>query len=59
MTTKEIVEAVGKDERTVRRWVNRAADKMSGLSDKVSEAERTKKPADYTLEETLAIIEAG
>jgi predicted regulator of amino acid metabolism with ACT domain len=59
MTTKEIAQAVGKDERTVRRWVNRVADKMSGLSDKMSDAERTKKPADYTLEETIAIIEAG
>jgi hypothetical protein len=59
MTTKEIAQAVGKDERTVRRWVNRTAGKMSGLSDKMSDAERTKKPADYTLEETIAIIEAG
>jgi hypothetical protein len=59
MTTKEIAKAVGKDERTVRRWVNQASDKMPGLSDKMSEAERTKKPADYTLEETCLIIEAG
>jgi transposase-like protein len=52
MTTKEIAQAVGKDERTVRRWVNQASDRMS-------EAERTKKPADYTLEETIAVIETG
>jgi predicted regulator of amino acid metabolism with ACT domain len=59
MTTKQIAEAVGKDERTVRRWANRTSDRMSSLSDKMSEAERSKKPADYTLEETCAIIEAG
>jgi transposase-like protein len=59
MTAKEIAGAVGKDERTVRRWINQASDKMSGLSDKMSEAERTKKAADYTLEETCLIIEAG
>jgi hypothetical protein len=59
MTTKQIAESVGKNERSVRRWIVKAADKMSGLSDKMSDAEKTKKSADYTLEETCAIIEAG
>lgn len=36
MTTKEIAEAVGKDERTVQRWAKRASDKMSSVSDKMS-----------------------
>jgi transposase-like protein len=59
MTTKQIAKAVGKDERTIRRWVNQASDRMSSLSDKMSEAERTKKQVDFSQEETLAIIEVG
>jgi hypothetical protein len=58
MTTKEIAEAVGKDERTVQRWIKRAGDKMSSVADKMSAAGHGKS-ADYTLEETIAIIEAG
>ena len=59
MNTKQIAEAVGKDERSVRRWVRKASDKMPGLSDKMSEAESSKKAAEYTLDESCAIIEAG
>lgn len=58
MTTKEIAEAVGKDERSVQRWVRKASDKMSSVSDKMSSSTSTH-PADYDLEETCAIIEAG
>ena len=59
MTTKEIAEAVGKDERTVARWVSRVSDKMPEVSDKVSKAKATSKAADYNLDETCAIIEIG
>jgi len=48
MTVKEIAVAVGKDERTVARWVSRVSDKMSEVSDKVSKAKATSKPADYS-----------
>lgn len=58
MTTKEIAQAVGKDERSVRRWVKKASDKMSVIADKMS-VSSPMKPSDYDLEETLAIIEAG
>jgi len=58
MTTKEIAEAVGKEERTIRRWVARIADKMPVVKDKMS-ASSPMKPADYDLEETCAIIEIG
>jgi hypothetical protein len=56
MTIKEIAAAVGKDERTVQRWVKKAGDKMSDI---MSPATHPTLPADYTREETLAIIEAG
>ena len=58
MTTKEIAEAVGKDERTVRRWIKAVADKMSVVKDKMS-ASSPVNPADYDLDETVAIIEYG
>jgi hypothetical protein len=67
MTTKEIAQAVGKDERTVRRWIE-ATDKMSEDTVKMSVinsirersgSKDSRHPADYTLEETLVIIEAG
>ncbi len=59
MTIKQIAELCRVDERTVQRWVVQASDKMSGLSDKMSEALRTKKPARFTLPETMAIIRAS
>jgi transcriptional regulator with XRE-family HTH domain len=59
MTISQIAELCGVEERTVRRWLKRASDKMSGLSDKMSEAFKTKTPATFTLEETVAIIRAG
>jgi hypothetical protein len=59
MNTREIASAVNKDDRTVARWIMKASDKMSQVKDKVSEAKRTQKPADYNLEETCFIIEQG
>jgi len=59
MTTKEIALAVNKNERSVRRWIKKASDKMSSLMDKMSEGQDAKKYADYTLDETCQIIEIG
>lgn len=62
MTVKEIAEAVGKEERTIQRWVKKSAeiftDNMAAISAKMS-ASSPSKPADYTLEETCTIIETG
>jgi hypothetical protein len=58
MTTKEIAGAVGKDERSVQRWVKSVSDKVSSISDKLSSSSPSK-PADYTLAETCDIIESG
>ena len=58
MNTREIANTTGKDERSVRRWVKKAAVKMSAITVKMSASTSTN-PADYDFEETLAIIEAG
>ena len=60
MTTKEIAEAVGKAEKTVRTWAKKAAAKTAEAAAKLAEAQRSGgKPVDWTLDETIAIIETG
>ena len=59
MTVKEIAQAVGKDPATVSRWIEKVSCKMQEVSCKVQEAKDTKKPADYTLDETIEIIREG
>jgi hypothetical protein len=68
MTTKQIAEAVGKNVSTVNRWVekllmqNADVDAQSADVKSIWEKAGSKdphNPADYTLEETCAIIEAG
>lgn len=59
MTTKGIAEAVGKNPATVARWIERTSRKMQEVAAKVRAARQTQEPADYTLEETLAIIAEG
>jgi len=58
MNTKEIALAVNKTERSVQRWVKKLGDKVSSINDKMS-ASSPMNPADFTLEETIAIIEVG
>jgi hypothetical protein len=58
MTTKDIARAIGKEERTVRNWVKRLAEKSSVVAEKLS-VSSPMKPADYDLEETVSIIEIG
>jgi hypothetical protein len=58
MTVKEIAKATGRDERSVRRWVSLASDKMSVLADKMT-ASSPAHPADFSLQETCFIIEIG
>lgn len=58
MTTKEIAEAVGKEERTVRNWVKRLAEKNTVIAEKLA-ASSPMKPANYDIDETCAIIEQG
>jgi len=58
MTTKEIGVATGKNERTIRRWIALASDKMSVVAAKMSDS-TSAHPADFTIDEVLGIIEAG
>lgn len=59
MTTKEIAEATNKPERTIQNWVKKTSAKMEQISAKMEQARKTSKPADYDLDESCAIIEAG
>lgn len=59
MTLNQISDLTGKTERTIRLWINKTSEEISGLSAKISEAKRTKKPAQFTLDETIEIIKAG
>jgi len=58
MTVKEIAEAVGKTDRAVRGWARRVAENNSVMAEKISVSTSTY-PADYTFDETCAIIEQG
>jgi len=58
MNTKEIALAVNKTERSIRNWANKLAEKNSVVAEKIS-VSSPKNPADFTLEETIAIIEQG
>ena len=59
MTVKEIAQAVGKKERAVHNWVKEVSAKNAQVSAKIAQAKATSKPADYTIEETIKIIESG
>ena len=59
MPVNEIAEVVGKKERTVHGWIKTISAKNAQISAKIAEARATSKPADYTQEETLAIIKEG
>lgn len=58
MTTKQIAESVGKKDGAVRSWVRSVASKNDAIASK-NDASTSTHPADYNLEETCAIIEAG
>jgi hypothetical protein len=58
MTVKEISKTVNKTERSVRNWIEKVAEKSSAMAEK-SSASNSTHPADYTLDETIEIIETG
>jgi len=59
MNIKDIAKAVGKPESTVKNWVKKVGAKMAQVGAKMAQASIDKKPADYDIEETIAIIEHG
>lgn len=56
MTVKELARFTGKTERTIRNWIAKSSEKISSLSEKISNAEKTKKPADFTIDEVEQIL---
>jgi transcriptional regulator with XRE-family HTH domain len=64
MTIKEIAELCGVDRRTIERWAHKVSNdpgqNAQGLAEKLEQAKKSgKDPADFTLEETLAVIGEG
>jgi predicted transcriptional regulator len=59
MTVREIADAVGKKERTVHNWVLKTSAKNAEVYAKIAEAREKSKAADYSLDQTLEIIETG
>jgi transposase-like protein len=59
VTTREIADAVGKAERTVHNWVARVSERNAEVSEKVAQAKSSSVAADYSLDETIEIIETG
>jgi DNA-directed RNA polymerase specialized sigma24 family protein len=57
MTAKEISQATSKPEQTVKNWIKKTSSKMDNVKSKMDKASQDKKPADYDLDETCAIIE--
>lgn len=58
MTTKQIADAAGKPEQTVRNWIRSLASKSDAIKSKL-DASSPMNPADYTLAEVCQIIEEG
>ena len=58
MNTREIAKTTGKDISTVQRWAKKASRIMQSIDGKMQSSTSTH-PADYSFDETLAIIEAG
>ena len=58
MNTREIAKTTGKDISTVQRWTKKASRIMQSIDGKMQSSTSTH-PADYSFDETLAIIEAG
>ena len=58
MTTKEIGQAVGKQDQTVRGWIREVALKNNAIALK-NNASTSSNPASYDLAETCIIIEHG
>ncbi len=58
MTTKEISEAMGRPEQTVRNWIRSLASKSDVVKSKL-DASSPMKPADWTLFEVGEIIQEG
>lgn len=58
MTTKEIAQATGKNMTTVQRWIKKMGGEMQSIGVKM-QSSSSSHPADFDLDETIAIIGEG
>lgn len=59
MTLRQIAELTGKTKRAVEMWAQKACEESSQICEKISQARSNLKPAQFSLEETIAIVRAG
>jgi hypothetical protein len=61
MTIKEIAELTGRARRTIQDWLTNCepGEICQGILAKTARAEKEGKAADFTLDETIAILKAG
>ncbi len=59
MTVKELAKLTARTERTVRRWIQKVELSSDTMAAKMSDAQKTNIPADFTLEETGGILRAS
>ena len=59
MTTKQIAEAVGRPEKTVRSWAKKSAAKSAEATAKMAAAQKSGGiPSNWSIDETVAILDA-
>jgi transposase len=66
MMIREIAELTGKSNSAVKLWLSKMTESnqisgqiLSGIKGKTVQAQKTSKPAEFTPDETIAIIRAG
>jgi len=59
MTIKEISELTKKPKVTISNWCEIVRVKNSKVCEKITQARKTKKPADFTLSEAIEILRVG
>jgi len=60
MTLQEVTNLCGyKSTKTLLKWIRNNGQNLTMIGQKMTEAQKTKKPAQFTLHETIEIVRAG